>query len=173
MRPFGFALVASGLSVLVAVAAGCEEPIPAHPTYDIEVKPLFEAHCVRCHGAGGTLNGDPRALNSYGTTPAAMACRAACAKADSACLALCPMADKPNLPYLNFYADEGDCTVDATGGTPASCKRGAKGQAATIKVYIHLPGAGRMPLAPAEPLTEWELGVVDNWINDGAPEAPP
>jgi hypothetical protein len=27
-----------------------------------DVRPIFEWSCVRCHGAGGTLNADPRAI---------------------------------------------------------------------------------------------------------------
>ena len=32
---------------------------PARPTYKNDIAPLMEAHCIRCHGAGGTLNADP------------------------------------------------------------------------------------------------------------------
>jgi hypothetical protein len=43
-----------------AALAGCgEEPVPGHVTYERDVKPLLEARCVRCHGAGGMLNKDP------------------------------------------------------------------------------------------------------------------
>ena len=41
-------------------ALGCgENPVPARPTYSRDIAPLMTAHCVRCHGAGGTLNLDP------------------------------------------------------------------------------------------------------------------
>jgi hypothetical protein len=40
--------------------AGCgETEIPERPTYTHDIKPLVEAHCIRCHGAGGQLNQDP------------------------------------------------------------------------------------------------------------------
>jgi len=51
------------LVVLVAAAlagAGCgETPAPDRPTYSRDIQPLMTAHCIRCHGAGGTLNKDP------------------------------------------------------------------------------------------------------------------
>jgi cytochrome c553 len=49
--------------VLVAAAlaaAGCGgTPAPDRPTYSRDIQPLMTAHCIRCHGAGGTLNKDP------------------------------------------------------------------------------------------------------------------
>ena len=75
---------------LAALVGGCEDAIPASPTFEVDVKPIFLANCVRCHGAGGTLNADPRALNGYAT-------------------------DMPNQTHLDFYANRGDCTPDATG----------------------------------------------------------
>jgi hypothetical protein len=47
-------IVASGALV------GCgEEPIPDNVSFARDIKPLMEARCIRCHGAGGTLNDDP------------------------------------------------------------------------------------------------------------------
>jgi hypothetical protein len=135
---FFFAAVAAGV-------AGCESPIPPNPTFEIDVKPIFFAHCVRCHGAGGTLNNDPRALNGYAT-------------------------DMPGVAHLDFYADQGDCTPDAQGNIPVSCERGAKTEVTVIGAYIHLTSAMRMPLAPAPPLDDWELKVIDRWIAQGAPD---
>jgi hypothetical protein len=44
----------------LAVLAGCgEEPIPDVVTYSQNIKPLLDARCIRCHGAGGKLNDDP------------------------------------------------------------------------------------------------------------------
>jgi hypothetical protein len=56
-----------GLMVLVGVAlVGCgEEPVPARITYAEHVGPLLAARCVRCHGAGGTLNVDPGTSYSW------------------------------------------------------------------------------------------------------------
>lgn len=52
-------LFLSAVSLFGFGVAGCEEPVPENPTYDVDVKPIVEARCVRCHGAGGTLNDDP------------------------------------------------------------------------------------------------------------------
>ncbi|HVX93675.1 MAG TPA: hypothetical protein VHK47_02100 [Polyangia bacterium] len=52
--------MASLVLSLACAAAGCgENPAPEWPTYASDIKPLMEAHCIRCHGAGGTLNDDP------------------------------------------------------------------------------------------------------------------
>jgi hypothetical protein len=51
--------VALGVA-LAGVVAGCgENPVPDNPTYSRNIKPLLEAHCTRCHGAGGMKNADP------------------------------------------------------------------------------------------------------------------
>jgi hypothetical protein len=49
------ALLTGGLSLM-----GCgENAVPENPSWSRDIQPLMEAHCVRCHGGGGTLNGDP------------------------------------------------------------------------------------------------------------------
>jgi hypothetical protein len=45
---------------LATFLLGCgEEPVPLEPGFAADVRPIFVARCVRCHGAGGMLNGDP------------------------------------------------------------------------------------------------------------------
>jgi hypothetical protein len=60
------------LGAVALGAAGCgEEPVPTVVTYSQHIKPLVEAHCIRCHGAGGMFNADPYAVpvnNSQGPT---------------------------------------------------------------------------------------------------------
>jgi hypothetical protein len=135
----------TGLFFPIALAAlaltGCEEPVPAQPTFAHDVLPIFRAACVRCHGAGGKLNMDPAMTGVY--------------KGETA----------PG-GYLNSYGDVGDCTVDpVTMQTPASCGKGALSEALNIKTYLHLlPPDQRMPPPPSEPLARWELEVVDNWL---------
>lgn len=52
--------VALGALLGGASLMGCgEEEVPVRPTYSRDIAPLMEAHCIRCHGAGGTLNADP------------------------------------------------------------------------------------------------------------------
>ena len=48
------------LTAALALPLGaCNPDVPATPTYDRDVQPILTAHCVRCHGAGGTLNAIP------------------------------------------------------------------------------------------------------------------
>jgi mono/diheme cytochrome c family protein len=62
MRVTTVSLIAlAGLAAALG-AAGCVESSgdePVNPSYSRQIKPLIEAHCIRCHGAGGTLNQDP------------------------------------------------------------------------------------------------------------------
>ena len=141
------------VAVAVALLAGCQEPVPGEPTYSVEMRPLFEAHCVRCHSADGVDGGtglDPRNLNGYST-------------------------DSP-ASHLNVFSDVGDCDPDAAASVPpVRCVRGAQFEAAMTGPHedlrsLHGSAAIRMPPAPSEPLSDWELSLVDNWIAQGAKE---
>jgi hypothetical protein len=131
-----------GSLALLALAA-CEKPVPATPQYTEDVLPIFEAHCVRCHGAGGSLNGDLYGLEK---TP-------------------------PPNGFLNQYEDKVDCTPDAMGIRPPTCVGGARYEAETgnIHAFIHGLLPPRMPLAPAAPLDAWEMDVLDNWVAEKPP----
>lgn len=59
MRAHGLVLVTVLAGATLVGAAGCLNAVPDRPTYERDIKPLMEAHCIRCHGAGGTLNTDP------------------------------------------------------------------------------------------------------------------
>jgi mono/diheme cytochrome c family protein len=59
MRAHGLYLVTVLAGAAVVGGAGCGNPVPDRPSYERDIKPLMEAHCIRCHGAGGTLNADP------------------------------------------------------------------------------------------------------------------
>src|SRR3954462_11813653 len=53
------ALAVGGL-VGGASLSGCgENAVPERPSYARDIAPLMGARCIRCHGAGGTLNTDP------------------------------------------------------------------------------------------------------------------
>ena len=135
------------LAAALALVAGCQEAVPGQPTYTTDLKPLFEAHCVRCHSADGVDGGtgqDPRSV--LGT-------------------------DHP-VSHLNSYADVGDCDLDGAAVAQVPCVRGAFFEATVgpMSAYLHLTSVLRMPLAPSEPLTSWELSLVDKWIANGAPE---
>lgn len=69
---------------LATVLLGCgEEPVPADPGFAADVRPILIARCVRCHGAGGTLNGDPLSKKDV----------------------------PPEIVYLEQYEDTGMCTA--------------------------------------------------------------
>ncbi|HSZ80777.1 MAG TPA: hypothetical protein VLA14_00770 [Polyangia bacterium] len=134
--------VAAALTFLM----GCQEPVPGQPTYTTDLEPLFEGRCVRCHSADGVDGGtgqDPRSILAT---------------------------DQP-ASHLNSYADVGDCDPDAA-VTGVVCVRGAYFEATLgpMSAYLHTTTSIRMPLAPSEPLTSWELSLVDKWIANGAPE---
>jgi hypothetical protein len=133
-----------GSVALAALAlGGCGKPVPATPTYTEDVLPILEAHCVRCHGAGGTLNADVRSIE----------------------------AAPPTNGYLNQYDDKVDCTPDANMIVPVTCRGGARYEAeiGNLHLFIHGFAQPRMPLAPAAPLDDWELSVLDNWTAEKPP----
>jgi hypothetical protein len=133
---------------LMGLLAGCEEPIPEKVTFEPTMRALFASHCVRCHGAGGTLNNDPE-------------------------LTGLPHDDKPSTTYLDQFGDTGDCTIDPmTKLIPMSCRRGALYSASTIKFYSVMAKdtePTRMPPAPSDPLTDWEKQLVGKWCDNPMP----
>ena len=48
-----------GFGLAVSLAACAPDDGPAVPGYQTDVKPILDANCVRCHGYGDRLNGDP------------------------------------------------------------------------------------------------------------------
>jgi len=76
-------MLLAGLFVFAfaGLTLGCSPPVPEKPTYTKDVKPIFDAHCVRCHGAGGSLN------------------------------TVTPSVIPPKSCYLQQYNNEGDCSV--------------------------------------------------------------
>jgi hypothetical protein len=125
--------------VALALVVGCGPPVPAEPAYDTDVRPIFMAHCIRCHGAGpdgGTINtatqptgpdGGPLASDSAPTTPY----------------------------YFNVY------TAPGKSGALSAATNGTK---STLHARIHGGGLPPMPPAPAPRLDDWELKVLDAWV---------
>jgi hypothetical protein len=146
-RALGFAAV----GIAAALFAGCSPAVPASPTFTADVGPIFMSHCVRCHGAGGTLQGDP--IPGMGDP------------LDGGLQTL------PTGGYLDQYDDPAACPDGST--TP--CKHGAYYYATNplgkvlMTSYLH-PQAGTtaMPLPPAPRLSSWELEVVDRWLANPA-----
>lgn len=62
-------VVALSLALGALVSACGGQPVPNNPTYEADVKPILLSRCVRCHGAGGTLNDDPDHLGVGASGP--------------------------------------------------------------------------------------------------------
>jgi len=129
------------LSALAGLAA-CQPSKPGTPTFSDDVQPILVAHCTRCHGAGGMLRGDPMStLITYKSPPI-----------DG---------------FFNNYDDQGDCIVD--GGSPPRppiCMHGAHTYATTFLSLWTNYVPSLMPPSPAAPLNDWELNVLNRWIQN-------
>jgi hypothetical protein len=149
MTSLRFALLFGAAIAVGGLAAGCGPPVPVSPSYEADVRPIFISHCVRCHGAGGTLN---QAREPTGPDAAPLA-------SDSALRQLLSC-------YLNQFADT-NCAVSDAGGS-GSCHRGAQTWAALangIGARLRgIPPGPMMPPPPAPPLNDWELKVVNAWL---------
>ena len=70
---------------------GCGPDVPANPTYTKDVKAIFDAHCVRCHGTNDMLISMPVGASDH----------------------------PPKFCYLQRYENEGTCTADVGSGLQA------------------------------------------------------
>ncbi|HVT07249.1 MAG TPA: hypothetical protein VHO67_07315 [Polyangia bacterium] len=148
----------SGLVGAVALfgLASCSTTVasaPSQPAFDSDVRPIFMAHCVRCHGAGDALNVPTNPTGPDAAVPANINVT---------------MYRSYNL-YLNQYAlDNGQCGGGGDGGTQSGCKYGALKWAGLIWSSLTAPAssATHMPPAPAPDLDDWEKDVIHNWTNE-------
>ena len=137
----------STLSMLVGLGA-CTAAPPAMPTFAKDVGPIFMAHCSRCHSSSG-LVGDP-AMFPLGGRPKGY------------------NTATPSYCHLDRYDDAGtDCV---TTQTPPGCSMGAHTCVMffkpTLLTYIK---NDIMPPPPAPKLDDWELEVVESWLNNPLP----
>ena len=129
--------------------------LPEMPSYATDVAPIFNANCVRCHGAGGTLNAAPNPDGSPNTVGMPVTC------------------------YLSMYDDAGDCTVGDGGIISSTCKRGAHfcGTASgdppnsLVSYYtlILTQDEGGMPPPPWPALGAREKELIRRWTLDPLP----
>lgn len=131
-----FAFAFAGLTL------GCTPEVPANPTYTKDVKPIFDAHCVRCHGANDMLVSMPVAASDH----------------------------PPKSCYLQRYENEGDCTV--TSDPSCKQGAGAPFCWGLAGNYIEAPDNSptRMPPLPSQQLNDWEKEVIKSWVAHGAPQ---
>ena len=150
-EPHPMTLRATTFDVAAAVALlatpACS-PTPASDpiTYTKDVQPIFMAHCVRCHGANGTLNEIPGVPTAH---PA------------------------PQFCYLQQYDDDPvGCSADGGVGDP-SCHVGASSPACTVVIpaYIREPDDNkmRMPPKPSDRLDNWEKDIINRWTSERPP----
>jgi len=136
--------VRAAVAALVVVAAACSSspppPVPEMPTFSVDVEPILLKNCVRCHGAGGTLNADPSSSLPY----------------------------PPPNGYFDHYADQGNCTPDDAGVIPTDCKLGAASLAPAMKVYVNCDDLP-MPPPPAARLSTHDRQVIGNWADEMPP----
>jgi hypothetical protein len=133
-------VIAALASVLGGLVGACTiEDTPHSPTYTADIQPLVLSRCVRCHGAGGGLHGDPDALGAFkGVAPI-----------DG---------------YFNEFNDQ-NCEGDA--GPGVTCKHGMffyatdPAKLMLLNRYIHATTQARMPPPPAPALTSSQIKVFD------------
>src|SRR5215510_8560748 len=134
------------LAVPLVLAGGvlaCTLAVPANPTYDNDVRPIFVAHCVRCHGSDDMLH----AMLVNGRS------------------------QPPGFCYLQRYEDEGDCSMPTD--PSLGCKMGAGNTLlCTTQIVSKINRADelRMPPPPSDPLTDWEKDVMNRWAANGFPK---
>jgi hypothetical protein len=134
----------AGLVLLAGASlAGCGgNPAPDEGFVDFltDVQPLLNARCIRCHGAGGTLNGDPDV-----TSP----------------IAVVSLKGKPTGGFLDCYGDRGDCS-----GGGVDCRRGFRFYADDNPAGHALANAWlpSMPPGPSQKLTERESQILHRWL---------
>ena len=147
------ALLAGGLLM------GCqaEPPAPEKPTWVDDVLPILRANCFSCHGATAPVF-------KYGIVRWDVY--------DLKALPI-PMMDEPTPSDMGMrFADVGfvESLDPADPMGVAVAFTGASKHAAVIKLEAALPAddPGRMPPAPATPLSAHDVDVLTNWLATGA-----
>ena len=124
------------LALAALTATGCEPAVPANPTYEADVLPLFRARCIRCHDE--TFRGDPGEptptlchLDRFLDSPE------------------CAVAGQPQLCLRGAQY----CGTNPTG----------TGSLITAVTLVDPDASERMPPPPADPLSDWEKEVIRRW----------
>jgi len=135
-----------------ALAAGCSpESVPNAPTYEVDVKPILESRCIRCHGGGGELNDDKTHTGTF----AGLA---------------------PSDGYFNRLDDQcpDGSTTGCSHGLLYYTMAETPNKADTLTGYIDSTmDSGRMPPPPSPALTSRQKEVLHNWLAKCVPPAGP
>jgi mono/diheme cytochrome c family protein len=142
-------LLTAGAAALTLGAAGCTiaPAVPANPAFDTDVRPIFLAHCTRCHGAGpdgGTFNTAAVPNFDRGLT--------------------CPSTTGPNLMVYCALDSYGNKVCPPNPGAGAGFYATLKGSGLQTVLHEASGTCLQMPPPPAPSLDEWELAVVDAWV---------
>ena len=143
MRRTSIVIAAMSLSAAVLGAACTPEDVPGDPTYMDDVKPILESRCIRCHGAGGSLNADP---DHTGISPGGAPFDGFFTQLDDLCTA---MMKTTGCHGLLHYTAAANPPPDAS---------------AILKTYIHATTDMRMPPPPSPALTARQIGIFDAWL---------
>jgi hypothetical protein len=124
--------------------AGCGNDVPLYPTYMTDIQPIMTANCIRCHGAGGTLNTDP----------------------------YIPMITDPNNPQSSYVGTpkNGYFTQLADLGPGKLGLMSYAGPLSKNPTRILMDKAlPYMPPPPADALKGYELDVFKRWLDNPLP----
>jgi len=139
---FLISLLAS-VTATLGLGACSIQNTPHAPTFESDIKEITASRCVRCHGAGGMLNGDPTSTLAAYRSP----------------------------PIDGFFDRmEDDCTDGAAIRCHGLGHYTTGDAKTTLTNYIHdrmMPSP--MPPAPAPRLTSDQLDIFDLWLANGAP----
>jgi hypothetical protein len=144
MSKNGFLITLLASVVSLGLGACSIQNTPHAPTFEADIRPIMLSRCVRCHGSGGALHGDPTS-----TLPAFRG----------------PPVDG------HFDRFEDDCP-DAMSFGCHGLGYYTGNNAATLTNFIHarMPREGTpMPPAPAPRLTSDQLDIIDLWLANDAP----
>jgi hypothetical protein len=126
-------------ALAAAGASACSPAVPATPTWVDDIHPLLKARCIRCHydpGGGDFLVPLKPAVAASGGGPATQSF-------DYPDVASIPAGVLGTLALAGEVVDKGSAFLKTAAGA----------------MYF-------MPPFPAEPLADWEIQTLKNWVKE-------
>jgi hypothetical protein len=162
------------LASVGAWGAGCTvyPSTPSQPAFDTDVLPIFQSHCIRCHGAGPPDGGPHPALNPLNLNPGSavnydggqscyLLTAGQFARADDAGI------HQYSVPDLTRF---GPCQMKGVCNPRLGGAGAYAGPTGPIETDVHMRGnCSQMPPPPAPVLDDWELKVIDAWTAESTP----